>query len=234
MYPWLLIVIALAYLAGVVTMMQLGFKLPDSVNGLVGAAIGAVAGIGGALCVVLATDYVQGRNIAAYVLLSYEPALFRLWSVEGAMNRFDAESVERNWTNEQWATLSREIRAAIRAMDTSQARIRRVEPNVHRLKADALHISNRTEECAQCAKEALVDVIESQSEATRFYGGQLSEQLRARLIDATEALKSELLDLSMVYGMRRTGPPRLSHWYENGGQDPADHGDEAPAADASR
>lgn len=199
-YPWVLVVCALAYGAGAATMLDFGFKLPDAAANVMGAAIGAIAGVGGALAVVLASDYLQGRNLAEYVVFSYSRVAYALGYLHGIMEALD-ERLGENWDVEGWSSIMKSAKNVVREIDIAQTRIRRVEQNVHRLRADALHLSNLLEKSAADTKVEVQFVIDNLDDARRFYGGKLDKNTRSRISKITVELLDSIQDLKRIYGL---------------------------------
>lgn len=199
--PLALVAIALAYGAGALTMMPMGFRVTPEVSSLMAAAIGAVAGVGGALSVVLATEFLQGRNIADYVVASYSPLLEHLGFVEGVIEGFGAVAADANWTPEQWSILIKRAREAKAQLDTTQNRIRRIEPNIYRLKARALHLLNVLSDDARDVEIAIDGVLSyGGRNGVMFYGAKLDAQVRAALATATATLVDRLDEMRSEYG----------------------------------
>jgi len=182
-------------------MLPLGLSISESAAGFVGAIVGAVAGIGGALAVVHTTEFVQGKNIAEYIVLSYQPAIGQFEATVDAIENADARFNEREWSAEAWGDVIREFREGMKLIDEAKIRIHRVEPNAHRMASVALHLSNVLADRANDVTEAMSEVVERQSEAIRFYGGRLSDELRARFFHAARDMSKTLLELSIMYGL---------------------------------
>ena len=199
--PWILLLVALSYGAGVLTMLPFGLRVSAEVASLISAGIGAVAGVGGALCVVLVTDFLQGRNIAAYVHATYRAVFFQLGVVKGFIAGLDTGVTGRNWKAEHWPEVLKQAQVALSSIHTAHARLLRVEPNIHRLKAYALDLMNEMADEANNARIAL-EAIQAHGDAGAvLYGGELDGRTRQALDEASRQLLEYLEEICREYAL---------------------------------
>lgn len=151
-----LIVAAFAFLAGMAVMLPAGVTLPDSAAALIGALIGAVATIGGAILLWRVQESQRTRHLAKSIAMQFGNVFHgssELISQLGVAHHAAGEmNHDRGAVQEQIYALERLADDLLRDLDTTRKKLDRF--------SQSLHLLNSNQVGELMLAEAILDTIQ--------------------------------------------------------------------------
>ena len=136
-----LIVATLAFLAGMAIMLPTGVTLPDSAAALIGAVIGAVATIGGALLLWRVQEAQRTRQLAKSIAMQFGDVFHGAFELIGQLGVADhaagtADLHHHGAVEEQVDALERLAADLLRDIDRARKKLDRFSQSLHLLTSD--------------------------------------------------------------------------------------------------
>lgn len=150
-----LIVATVAFLAGMAVMLPTGVSLPDSAAALIGAVIGAVATIGGALLLWRVQEEQRTRHLAKSIAMQFGDVFhgaFELIGQLGVADHAAGDPTLHGAIEEQVNALERLAADLLRDIERTRKKLDRFSQSLHLLTSDQVG--------ALILAEATVDTIE--------------------------------------------------------------------------
>jgi hypothetical protein len=165
-----LVVAAVSFLAGITVVLPLGWTLPESAAALLGAVIGAVATIGGALILWQAQERQRTQHLAKSVAMQFGDVLHGSDELLSQLKVADAHVADENLHHqiqEQMNRLERMSNDLLRDVGKTKAKLDRFSQSLHLLASGQV--------AELMLAEAIVDTIQPIGErvANWFFPGAI-------------------------------------------------------------